>query len=142
MMNAVMDLLLAHRGLVLDRLTASIVGNIPRYALLDHAELRERIERLWDDLFKVITHRDDRDLAQRLVETAQRRIAQGVSPAEYVRALMLVFPVVRGVVREYGPQDDLALVRGRNAGGAVHHLPRPDRRRTAEDHKVDEGVRP
>lgn len=112
MIKPVLELLEAQRPLVLDRLGSAILANIPRYALVGPADLRERIGRFWDDLLQLIEVQDDRDLNQRLLETAQKRIAQGFSPADYVRALMMVFPIVRGVVREFGPQDDLAFQRG------------------------------
>lgn len=103
--SPVLALLEQHQEMVFDRLVMRIMETIPRYALVDPADLRRNLEGFFQDITRVIETRNKAGITERLIADAQKRIGQGFSPSDYLRAILVVFPVVREVVREKGPRD-------------------------------------
>jgi PAS domain S-box-containing protein len=108
-MSALRDLVLTHRENLTDRLVARIVSEIPRYGLVDPGDLRATVSGLLEDLGSIIETQDTSSVTRRLAEITERRAAQGVAPAEFLRATLQIFPVLRDLIREAGPENDPAF---------------------------------
>jgi class 3 adenylate cyclase len=109
--NPVTELLKKNRSQAIDELTSSVVETVPRYSMADAADVRHSCETLFDDFLNLVETGDGTPLTQRLALIAEERLKQGFSAAEFLRALLLVYPVVRNTVRRAGQRNDPNLAR-------------------------------
>lgn len=104
----------AQRPQLLDAAVMALRESVPAYTRVDHSELRRSL----DDLLTLLTQNlaEDPDAASRglLHDISRRRLAQGFSSSDMLRAALLIGPVVRKVVGhdrfsydEYAHLDEL-----------------------------------
>ena len=105
-MNDVVEVLRSNRERAIDDLVASVVELIPRYALSDPGHVRRNVEHLFELVLQVIETGDTGQLMAALGAISDDRVAQGFSPADFLKAFMTMYPVVRNVVRQAGPRND------------------------------------
>ncbi len=110
--NAALAIVVAHREIFLDRLTARIAEALPRYAQMARPELRASVDGFLDDVVQLVDGGDSHGLGERLVAVAKRRVSQGFAPSDYVGAVLLCFPVLRELLRSGGKEHDPAVARG------------------------------
>ncbi len=110
-MNPVAEILKQNREQAIDDLVASVVEAVPKYALSNTDQIRENCSLLYDEFLKVLeTGQTDR-LTDRLKQMSAQRIAQGFTPADFMRAMMMAYPAVRAIVRRAGPKNDANFAR-------------------------------
>lgn len=107
--NLAVEILRQHERDAIDDLTASVIEVVPRYALADSAEVRRNVEMLFQHFLVVVETKDTSGISAAFEALARRRTDQGFSPSDFLRALLLVYPVVRRTVRKAGPRGDAAL---------------------------------
>jgi adenylate cyclase len=105
-MNPVIEIIKESREQAIHDLVAALIEVIPKYAHADSAELRANCTMLYDEFLKLLeTGQTDR-YTERLQAVADLRLSQGFSPADFARALLMTYPIVRTVVRKRGPRND------------------------------------
>ncbi len=109
MPNLAADILKQHEREAIDELVASVVEVVPAYALSEASELRKNVEVLFTHFIDVLETGDTTRITRLFEEVAKKRVDQGFGSADFLRALLLVYPVVRKVVRKAGPRSDAAL---------------------------------
>jgi class 3 adenylate cyclase len=67
------------------------------------------VETLFIHFLEVVETGDTTRITKLFEEVARRRVDQGFGASDFLRALLLVYPVVRRVVRKAGPRSDAAL---------------------------------
>ncbi len=105
-MSAVTELLDKHKESIVNGLASSLVETVPMYAIADASEVRERVELLFVLFLEVIETKNVTHLTHALAKISEQRIAQGFSASDFIRGLLLVYPVVRTAVRQSGPRND------------------------------------
>lgn len=98
-------LLRQHRLRFLDRLVVRILESVPHYSLIGLPELRTNLDLFLDDLLQVFEQQESTSLMNRTIAVCQKRIAQGISLGDFLRAILLTMPVVREVTRELTTVD-------------------------------------
>lgn len=110
-MNPVTEILRQNREQAVDDIVASLIEAVPKYALANTAEVRDNCLMLYDEFLKLLDTGQTEQLTERLKVLSDRRIAQGFTPADFMRALMMTYPAVRAVVRRAGPRNDAVFAR-------------------------------
>lgn len=111
-MKPVIEILRKNREQAIDDLVASLIEVVPRYALVSNAgEVRASVNFLFDEFLRVIETGVTDKLTEELTKLARKRIDQGFAAADFVRALLMTYPVVRTLVRKEGPKNDAAFSR-------------------------------
>ncbi len=105
-MSEVTEILRAHREQTITELVSTLVETVPMYALADAAEVRQRVAKLYELFLDIIETHDTSQLTKEIAKISEQRIAQGFSAADFIRGLLLVYPVVRNVIRRAGPRND------------------------------------
>ena len=108
-MNEAVEIVKARREEAISELVGSIIEVVPRYAVADAAEVRRNVEGLFDVFLEVVETKDTTRMMQILHAIADQRAQQGFSAADFQRALLLIYPVVRRIVRQAGPRNDAGL---------------------------------
>ncbi|MBS2026708.1 MAG: PAS domain-containing protein [Deltaproteobacteria bacterium] len=106
MLFELVRLLRDHQESYVDRLVSRIASALPAYARMEGVELRESVAGFTAELIQAVETGDAGKLTQRLIENSQSRVNQGLSLAEYMRALFLAPGVCREMLREIGPKND------------------------------------
>ena len=83
-------LLDAKRALFLDRMVSVVQGTVPRYELLPATDFRASLDGLLEALVSLLRGVNPTLVQERLMVAADRRIAQGFSAADYLRAVFIV----------------------------------------------------
>ena len=99
----------AKRALFLDRMVSAVQGAVPRYELLPATDFRASLDGLLDALVALLRGVDPTLVQERLMVVADRRIAQGFSAADYLRAVFIVPNVLQAELRIQAANDPLAL---------------------------------
>jgi class 3 adenylate cyclase len=89
---------------------ARLVATVPRYTQLDASVVRTSIDGFVGDLFRALAG-DESPLHQRMINVSRDRVLQGFTMGDYIRALLLTFPVARELGREVGPAQDASWAR-------------------------------
>jgi PAS domain S-box-containing protein len=105
-MSEVTQILQDHKDAIINKLVSSLVEEVPMYARADVMEVRMRVERLFVLFLEVIEKKDVTNLTNELATYTDQRIAQGFSASDFIRGQLLVYPVIREVVRQAGPRND------------------------------------
>jgi adenylate cyclase len=111
MANEAVEILKSRREEAISDLVASMIEAVPQYAQADAREVRSNVEALFDMFLQVVETRETAALTGALDVIARRRIEQGFATADFTRALLLVYPVVRKQVRAAGPRNDVNMSR-------------------------------
>jgi PAS domain S-box-containing protein len=98
-----------HRPLLLDRLVAEVKEFVPRYELLPVEDFRGSLDGLLAALMELLAGASPTAVQQRLVAAAERRVAQGFSAADYLRATFVVPTVLQRELRHLMGQDAAAM---------------------------------
>ena len=110
-MSAILDMLRANRDRAISDLVASLVEQVPRYALANPAEMRGYVEQIFDGYLHAVDTGDISEATRSLRVAASRRANQGFAPAEFVTAMLMTYPVVRNIIRSAGPRNDATYAR-------------------------------
>ena len=98
--------LLEHRyQTVLDQIVSAVVEAVPRYELLSGVELRENLSGLVDALLALLKGGDPAVVRDRLVMNAERRVAQGFTASDYLRAVFVVPMTLQRALRTEAGAD-------------------------------------
>ncbi|MFL5320495.1 MAG: adenylate/guanylate cyclase domain-containing protein [Myxococcaceae bacterium] len=107
MSSAALDILTQQRTAIVDEIVARVLADVPRYALSPTHVLREHCEGLFDDFLSTLSGGTTPEAFRvRIGKIASERIKAGFSAQDFVRAVLLVYPVMRQVLRQLGPKDD------------------------------------
>jgi PAS domain S-box-containing protein len=136
MLSPLIPLLRQHRLRYLDKLVVRILESVPHYSLIDLPELRHNLDLFLDDLLQVIEHQEKTSLMNRTIAVCQKRIAQGISLGDFLRAILLTVPVVREVTQELVVIDTVMEQALTEIEGMLHYFAT-----TAADIYVDIGTR-
>jgi PAS domain S-box-containing protein len=98
-----------HRAQLLDRLVAEVKEFVPRYELLPVEDFRGSLDGLLSALTALLAGTSPTAVQQRLVQAAERRVAQGFSAADYLRATFVVPTVLQRELRHLLSRDPVAL---------------------------------
>lgn len=93
------------RELFLDRMVSAVQGNVPRYELLPAADFRASLDGLLQALISLLKGADRLLVQERLMVAADRRIAQGFTAADYLRAVFVVPSVLQAELRIQAAHD-------------------------------------
>lgn len=122
-MNEVVEILKKNREAVVDQIVGSLIEEVPRYTLVDPAEVRQSCDLLFDEIVSVIETGATNRLTEQVTALANERIKQGFAAADFMRALTLAYPVVRTMVRKAGPRNDAMFSKMfGDLEGALFHL--------------------
>ncbi|MBX7100682.1 MAG: PAS domain S-box protein [Myxococcaceae bacterium] len=105
-MSVILDLLRNNRDRAISDLVASLVEQVPRYALANPAEMRRHVEQIFDGYLQAIETGDISEATKSLRAAANRRATQGFAPADFITAMLMTYPVVRSIIRVAGPRQD------------------------------------
>lgn len=105
----VVRLLETRRGPMLDQLVGTTLEAVPRYELLSGVELRESLDGLVDALLQLLKTGDRAKVRERLTSTAHRRVAQGFTAADYLRAVFIIPTTLLKALRTEAGSDQQTL---------------------------------
>ncbi|MDP2340464.1 MAG: adenylate/guanylate cyclase domain-containing protein [Deltaproteobacteria bacterium] len=90
---------------VLDQIVTAVVEAVPRYELLSGVELRDGLGGLVEALLHLLKGGDRAVVRDRLLKNAERRVAQGFSAADYLRAVFVVPTTLQRALRTEAGAD-------------------------------------
>ncbi|MDF1564752.1 MAG: adenylate/guanylate cyclase domain-containing protein [Deltaproteobacteria bacterium] len=93
-----LDILNANKDLIVEATQARITERLPRYALLNPAELRVQVEAMIESSLLFLEDDDADRLLDQFRVTSTRRVQQGLSISDFLQALFCVIPAVRKVI--------------------------------------------
>jgi PAS domain S-box-containing protein len=97
------------RPQLLDRLVAEVKEFVPRYELLPVEDFRGSLDGLLGALTELLAGTSPTAVQQKLVLAAERRVSQGFSAADYLRATFVVPTVLQRELRLLLASDPIAM---------------------------------
>lgn len=107
--SEVIHLIETRRSHLLDELVAAATEAVPRYELLSGVELRDSLASLLDALLSLLQKGDRAAVRDRLTESVARRVAQGFTAADYLRALFVIPTSLTATLKVEAGSDRAAL---------------------------------
>lgn len=107
--NEAVAILKDRREEAVSELVGTLVESVPQYAQADPSEVRRNVEALFDIFLEVVDTGQTTTAIGALTQVAQRRVEQGFASSDFTRAMLLVYPVARRLVRSAGPRNDAVM---------------------------------
>jgi len=104
--QSVAALMTAKREHLLDHFVTSVQVLVPRYELLPSTDFRDSLGGLLDAVTAIVGGADPSIVHERLMVAADRRIAQGFTAADYLRAVFVVPNVLQRELRTAAGADE------------------------------------
>jgi PAS domain S-box-containing protein len=121
-LDRVVGLLEARRGAQLDTLVGAVLEAVPRYELLSGVELRESLGGLIDALLHLLKTGDRAAVRDLLLQNVERRVAQGFTAADYLRALFIIPATLTSSLRTEAGSDQATLAQVEALGPTLMEL--------------------
>lgn len=100
-----------HQESLVDRLVLRIHDSVPGYARMEGSALRASVGLLVEAMLDALQRGENAALSEKILRTSRERVDMGFSTAEFLRAIFLLLPVSRELIREVGPRNDPSFAR-------------------------------